>query len=306
GPASGLTPVVSEEAEPAPPPEEEESRVVRRLDEAKALIEDGLLEEAVGVLESLPAATEEVAELLDQIEAREKSCRELADEAVRLAGTGYTAAALEAVEQAQKLWAKSRTVLAVRAELTAKAEAERAPAAGQVPEDLRAALQEERYAAARALLEKHVREDAVTEEMGEAISQFKRGRVRRAFLDSIQNAKRLCLQGHAEEAKEQWLEAARWLTGGAERERLRRIARAAGEGNLHVDAEAVDAAALPEGTDPELGDVQAAAEFDELWQPARTPPRITGWRWYLLLGALALLAFIIVGGLTLLVGLLAG
>ncbi|MHC5034229.1 MAG: serine/threonine protein kinase [Planctomycetota bacterium] len=305
-PAPGAAPVVSEEAEPAPPPEEQESRIARRLDEAKALIEDGLLEEAVGVLESLPAATEEVAELLDQIEAQEKSCRELADEAVRLAGTGYTAAAMEAIEQAQKLWAKSKTVMAVRAELTARAERESAPAPGEVPEDLRAALQEERYAAARALLEKHIRENAVTEEIAEAISQFKAKRVRRAFLDSIQNAKRLCLQGHPEESKEQWLEAARWLPGGPERERLRKIARAAGEGKLRVDAEAVDAAALPEGADPELGDVQPAAEYDDEWQPAGTPPRIIGWRWYLLLCALALLAFIIVGGLTLLAGLLGG
>jgi hypothetical protein len=288
-------------------PELEEGLPVEgQLRDARQLIEEGLLDEALGILESLPDHAVGVAELLDQIEARQRSCRDLAEEAVRLAGLGNVQAAMETIEQAQTLWAESSTAMAVRGELAAEAVRAGVRAEGGLPEPLHRALAEGKYAVARTLLEKCIREEAVPPETEEALRQFKKGRVRKAFLDSLQSAKRLYVQGHHEEAKAQWLEAARWLPSGAEKQRLRQIAAAATKGSLVVAPESV---APVEG--PGLGEAQgaprsAAAEGQALAGGSQQSAPAGKWKRYVLLAVLALAAAVVVGVLTLLWGVLGG
>ncbi|MHC4788318.1 MAG: hypothetical protein ACYS8K_03825, partial [Planctomycetota bacterium] len=271
----------------------------RALDDARELVEQGRLEEAVDLLEAVPPGARGVEELLDQIEARQRACRELTDEAVRLAGTGYGEAAMETIEQAERLWGDSKTVMAVKSELQAEAEQKgSAPSAG-VPEPLRKALAAEKYATARNVLEKLTREGPLSGEVQQAVRQFKEGRVRKGFLDNIHEARRLYLAGERSDSKARWLEAARWLPGGPERERLHRLAQAAERGTLQLDPEALRPGELS-GRLAEMeaerrgGDVGAPRKQDAEKASARRSKR------YTLLTVLAAVAFAVGGGLALL------
>ncbi|KPK62622.1 MAG: hypothetical protein AMK73_05870 [Planctomycetes bacterium SM23_32] len=264
------------------------------LQKARELVGEGRLEEAVQVLESLPPGTEGVAELTDQVERRHRECEELVEEAVRLAGLGERAAAAEIVREAEQRWPHSRTLAAVKAELLA-AEEEEAAGTG-VPDPLAAALESGRYAAARSMLEKLIREGPLSTDLRRAVEKFKKGRVRRAFLDNINTARRLYVLGHHDEAAEHWLEAARWLPGSPERERLRRIAGVARKGRLRLDVQdAAVAAAAAGGVASGLSTASRQAPKVR-WSRAK-------WRWMLV--GLAVAAFLLVAGLTLLWGQLA-
>jgi tetratricopeptide (TPR) repeat protein len=206
-----------------------------RLHEAQILVGKGLLSEALQVLESLPRGTAGVSELLDDIERRHEEGERLANEAIRLAGMGQVKAAVEAVKQAEKLWAESRTIKAVRAELDAVSDyAEETVDAGVSPA-LREALEAGRYGDARPILERLLRAGAISDELRQAVRQFKRGRARKAFLSSIRAAKRAYAAGRHDKSEEYWLEAAAWLPAGADRERIRKIARAAAAGRLLLE-----------------------------------------------------------------------
>jgi tetratricopeptide (TPR) repeat protein len=208
-----------------------------RVENARGYMEEGLLDEAVDVLEALPPETEGMAELLDEIEKRHQACEELTQEAVRLAGSGRPVAARETIEEAERLWRRSRTVIAVKAELAAEAGQDPELLSSDVPEPLRQALGAGRYLAARSQLEKLIRKGHTSEDVLRVVRRFKRERARKAFLDSINKARRLYVLGHQQEAKEQWLEAANWLPGGPHRARLRMIAGAAGRGKLRLNAD---------------------------------------------------------------------
>jgi tetratricopeptide (TPR) repeat protein len=207
------------------------------LDRARALAAEGRLEEAVVALESLPAGTPGLEEVLDQVEQRQRAAEKLVEEAIRLASTGHVDGAVETVERAERLHPNSATVIATKAELMAEAERSRARPAGEVPEALEAALEVGKYAVARSMIEKLIRDEPVTPALQEVIRRFKQGRVRQAFLDHLRTARRLYVLGHRTEAAQHWLEAGRWLPSGAEREQLRLIAGAAEKGVLEVEAE---------------------------------------------------------------------
>jgi hypothetical protein len=235
-------------AQAGPPSEEEDdftSQVVLaspddvpgRIENARDLVGEGLLDEAVDVLEALPPDTEGMPELLDEIERRHQACEELTQEAVRLAGAGKPAAARETIEEARRLWRNSRTVIAVKSELAAEAGQDPELLTSDIPEPLRQALAAGRYLAARSQLEKLIRKGHTSEEVLRVVRRFKHERARKAFLDSINKARRLYVLGHQQEAKEQWLEAANWLPGGPQRARLRMIASAAGRGKLALNAD---------------------------------------------------------------------
>ena len=95
-------------------------------------------------------------------------------------------------------------------------------------------------------LERLIRQDQLNEEVLRALERFRRGRVRKAFLDSIASARRLYVLGHAREAAEQWLNAARWLPSGPERTRLRQIAAEASRGRLKIDVQQLGLADMTE------------------------------------------------------------
>jgi hypothetical protein len=270
-----------------------EGEVQRLIARARQMVEEGLLDEAVQVLESLPAGTEGAADLIDEVDRRCSECQQLTEEAVRLAGLGNHAAASELVKEAEGRWPHSRTLIAVKADLMAAAQ-EAPTSEGGIPGPLGTALEAGRYAAARTTLEKLIREGAVNDELRRAIREFKKGRVRRAFLDNINTARRLYVLGHREEAAEHWLEAARWLPQGSDREKLRRIAGEARRGRLQLDVEdaAVAAAARP----------LEAAPAEPVARPQR--PAWSRRKWRLFLIAAGVLAFLLVGGATLIWGLL--
>ncbi|MFO8006664.1 MAG: protein kinase [Candidatus Brocadiia bacterium] len=223
----------AEEHAPAPPAPPDNAPQI--MAEARAKVDVGELEEALGLLEQLPPGTKGMARLLDEIEHREREGERLAEEAIRLAGMGQREAAVEAIYQAAELNPSSLTVASVKDELGLPEEG-RPERDDDLPAELRTALRSGRYATARPLLEKLLREGAPSDALQRAVRQFKEGRVRKAFRESIQAARRLYLSGERQKAREYWLEAARWLPSGAERERLRRIARAAGKGKLELDA----------------------------------------------------------------------
>jgi hypothetical protein len=207
------------------------------LAQARDQMEKGLLDEALDALDSVPPGTDGLEDLLGEIDARHRACGKLTQEAVRLAGMGETEAALETVSEAEKLWAKSATLMSVKAELAGAAakDGTRVSLGGSGP--LQAALDAGRYDVARSLLESLVRQGPFTKELGEALRRFKRERVRSAFLASVRTARRLYVQGHRKEASDLWEEAARWLPTGRHRERLRRIAGAATRGKVRVGVE---------------------------------------------------------------------
>ncbi|MGD2173773.1 MAG: protein kinase [Candidatus Brocadiaceae bacterium] len=237
-----------------------EHEAADRVAQAEAAIEKGRLHAALDLLESLPPDTPGIETLLDEVERRQEASDDLAAEAVRLAGMGKTDAAIDTIEQAESLYCDSSTVIAVREELGAPSPD--APP-GDLPEPLVKALASGRYGVARPLLERALCSGTITEEVREAVREFKRGRVRKAFLDNARAARRAYRTGDRKTAREHWLEAARWLPSGPERERLRRIAVAAGRGRLRIDTETLGALAERE---------QATAEpAPEPAPPEQTP-----------------------------------
>jgi len=240
--ATGRQPRPVRAEEPAPEEAEEEPAraVVRQLTpeetlaEARTLADQGLLEEAVERLESLPRSTEGMAELLDEIERRRDACRELTAEAVRLAGMGRADAALDNLRQAEDLWANSATVAALKADLAREAGRDERELSAPAADPLQEALERGDYERARELLEKACREGRADQGVVEALRRFKRERVGAALMENVRQARRLYVQGHREAAERHWLEAARWLPPGSARERLRRFARAARSGKLRV------------------------------------------------------------------------
>ena len=111
---------------------------------------------------------------------------------------------------------------------------------------------------ARTHLEKLIRAGTLSDEALDAVRQFKKGRVRKAFLDSIAGARRLYVLGHHREAARHWMEAARWLPSGPERSRLRQVAAAAGTGRLVVDVQKLGLAGLRDEVGPGLATHQPA------------------------------------------------
>jgi hypothetical protein len=231
---------------PAPPEEqfteEVEAEPDELLEQARECIEAGNFEEALTLLETMPPGAEEVQPLLDEIEERQAQCRRLTAEAVRLAEMGSSDAALETVKEAEKAWSGSATLVAVKAELAAAAGKDESELEG-TGSALEYALDNEDYNRARTLLEKELRKDEHSEQLRSAVRRFKHGRVRRAFLDNIRNARRLYALDHREEAMECWLEASRWLPPGEHKVRLRKIARLAREGELDLNLRNVAVAA---------------------------------------------------------------
>jgi serine/threonine protein kinase len=216
------------------------------LDRARALIEKGSLTAALDVLETLPPGMEGAEELVDEIERRHKACEVLVQEAVALAGLGKPQAAMDAISEAEKLRADSDTVAAVKAELAAAAGQDEALLQGRMPKALLDALEAQRYPVARTHVEKVIRFGVLSDDALEVIRRFKKGRVRKAFLDGIAGARRLYVLGHHREAAREWVEAARWLPSGPERSRLRHIAEVAGRGDLVVDVQKLGLSELQE------------------------------------------------------------
>jgi len=279
--------LVDDDPQETPPPVEPSERptvgaLEEILAEAEACMEGGRLEDAVDMLESISPDDPRVQDLLDRIEKRQETSEQLAQEAVRLAEMGHTDAAQDTVAQAEKLWQSSSTVAAVKQELDMTA-GEKSDLDGSIPGPVVDALENERYAAARPLLEKLLRDEPMTDEIREAVKRFKQGRARTAFLDNIHMARRMYLSGEHEEARRHWMEAARWLPRGPEREKLRRIAAAAAKGSLALAPEEV-------GTDGEApGDApEPESEYPSL------PPRPPGaWTGSIVLGVVALVAAIL-------------
>ncbi len=241
GSTASFVAAVAEQLEPEPPPQRlpgppapPAANTPHILAEARAKVDVGELEEALELLEQLPPRTKGMGQLLDEIEHREREGERLAEEAVRLAGMGKPEAAAEAIYRASELNPASLTVASVKEELGVPGHGQ-SEGEDELPAELRTALRSGRYATARPLLEKLLREGAPSDAVQRAVREFKEGRVRKAFRESIQAARRLYLSGEHQKAGEYWLEAARWLPSGPERERLRRIARAAGKGRLELD-----------------------------------------------------------------------
>jgi len=217
---------------PEPPPPCDPEEMERQ---ARELIEQGKLEGALDLLEQLPPGTEGLNELLDEIVQRQQTSRQLSEEAVRLADMGRTDAALDAIDQACAMWGGSSTIMAIRDELASSCESAPSKPAQEPADALHEALAAENYTLARSLLEKALRDHPVTDEARQAARRFRHDRVRKFFLDSLGNARRLFALGHVDEAVECWREAARWLPPGPDRERLRKICRAARRGKLRAD-----------------------------------------------------------------------
>ena len=186
-------------------------------------------------MEGLPAETEGLEDLLDEIDKRQRTCDSLVQEAVRLAERGNRDAAMQAISEAEQLWSGSETLIAVREDLERLAGHDSDIRSGRVPVPLQEALEDERYPAARTQIESAMRQGPISDEMDTAIRRFKRGRVRKAFLENIAAARRLYVLGHRNESRDHWLEAANWLPPGSHRARLREIAAAAGKGRLNLD-----------------------------------------------------------------------
>jgi hypothetical protein len=209
--------------------------VAGRLADARALVEKGNLDAAVDMVEGLPPDAAGMDELLDDIDRRQRACGDLVQQAVRLAEAGNQDAAMQAVAEAEQLWTGSETVAAVREDLARMAGQDEDIRNGRVPLPLQEALEDERYAAARTQVESILRQGPASEDVAKAVRRFKRGRVRKAFLDNIAAARRLYVLGHRNESREHWLEAANWLPPGPQRARLREIAAAALKGQLDID-----------------------------------------------------------------------
>jgi len=223
---------------------EEESS--RRLQQASQLVQEGQLESALEIIESLPPDLPGVAEILDEIEHRDEHSEELVSEAIRLAGMGELDAALEAIAEAEALYPKSPAVRSVKADLTSaqpSAAPAPAPAPAAAPDMFEDALERRRYGAARAILEKQLRDGPLTPKLADRVRRFRKERAREGLLSNIRNARRFYLRGEFTEAAQRWLEAARWVAPGPHRERLRRIAQAAARGVLRIDVEQLAAAA---------------------------------------------------------------
>jgi len=246
-PEEQATPTAEVSTHRRPPKADRAGDLPRTLEEARARMEAGLLEEAVNILESLPPATPGLADLADEIEARHRACEELTREAVRLAGMGQNEAAAETIHEAEQLWPRSPALMTVKAELSGQARADEADAAVKAFRD---AFEAGRYDTAEALLEAMLRQGPLTKTGEAAVKQFKRARTRTVFLDSIKAAKRLYVLGHQADARKFWLEAARCLPPGPHRERLRRIADAAAKGKLQVAVEPAEPLPADEGAPP--------------------------------------------------------
>jgi CHASE3 domain sensor protein len=296
----------------APPEEQfaapEEATEEEMMEQARECVQRGHFEEAVDLLEALPKAGDEIQELLDEIEARQAECRRLTAEAVRLAEIGNPEAALETVREAEQAWSGSATLVAVKAELAEAAGRDEAELEG-TSSALEYALDKEDYNRARTLLEKELRKGNSSGALRNFVRRFKHGRVRRAFLDNIRNARRLYALEHREEAMECWVEASRWLPPGEEKVRLRKIARLAREGNVELDLRNVAAAAqhraeaeqrareaIEAGNTAALDEAARDLSPDDKERLERQAGQADGGQkrslrkvWYLLIGALVLI-----------------
>jgi serine/threonine protein kinase len=217
--------------------------IASRVQQAAEMARQGRLETALDLVESLPPGTPGVDAVLDDLERRDQASAKLAGEAAQLATTGDLSAAISAVQEAEKLFQTSPAVRAVKAGLSGSYGAETVPAAN-VPDALERALEAGQYEQARPLLEKLLREGELTPQLADRVRRFKLGRARKAFLENVRDARRLYLRGERTVSAQRWLEAARWLAPGPDRERVRRRATEAVRGALRLDVEALAAAAL--------------------------------------------------------------
>lgn len=298
---------------------------LERLEEARVLTEEGELDEALDIVEALPPETPGVDELLDRIEQHEatrwepaektsrgEAARETgrqADESSAEPAEGKSAVLREHEEALEAALEEESQPPAEPAEETAELRSSETPPlseeAGEETEETglestlqraRLALEGEKYKSARPLLEKGLRMDPEHHEVAELVQRFKRGRVRRSFLENIRSARRNYLSGQGRAAAGHWLEAARWLKPGDRRERLRAIASAAAEGTLDLSA---DELARPARNSTASGDAgtgdltpEVQEKLDRMFRESREERR----KWRRLL--LGFLAFVIAAGLT--------
>ncbi len=266
--STGRTPLPSEarqsektgtQPEPSAPqvPPPSPSVTADRLEEAEIFIGKGRLDDAVAILETLPPGTPGMADLLDEVERRQEASERLADEAVRLAGMGKIEAAADSLRQAETLWIDCETVQAVKSELSVAADEDSAFRTGKVPFTLRDALDARRYAEARPLVERLLEEEYLSDEARRTIEEFKLGRARKGLLDSVKAARKMVVAGQMDRARHHWLEAAKWIPSGPERDKLLRFAEATARGKLRVgdvpdEKTIADAAPSPQPTGPDL------------------------------------------------------
>jgi len=227
----------------------DEPETAHRVQQAGELARQGQLEAALEMVESLPPGTPGVDGILDEIEHRDRASADLASEAIRLASTGDMTAAMSAVEEAEKLFQTSPAVRAVKAELVSGKAAAPLPAAATA-DALDEFLAADRFEVARPLLEKLLRDGELTPQLADQVRRFKSGRARKGFLDNVRDARRFYLRGERTVSAQRWLEAARWLAPGPDREHVRHRAAEAARGVLRLDAQALAAAALAQPPQP--------------------------------------------------------
>ncbi|MHA1573848.1 MAG: hypothetical protein ACTSX8_07615, partial [Alphaproteobacteria bacterium] len=213
------------------------------IQQARALVDDGKLEEAVALLEQVTPGTAGLTELLDQVEERFRVSEELTNEALKLAEMGKTEEALDALGEAQSLWSESGPASVLKGDLGDGADGGVSFEPGRIPQPLKEAMELGKYSTVRAMLDRYVTEGPVTDDLLAVIAEFKQARVRTAILENVRAARKLYVQGHREEARDRWLEAARWLPRSTARERLRRVARHAERGELKIDIKKLPALA---------------------------------------------------------------
>jgi serine/threonine protein kinase len=280
-PAESAEPEAEVEAEPSPEEEdlEDEDTAQIQVEEARALVRDGRLAEALDVLESLPPGTPGRRALLDEIAQRHDESNVLAAEAVRLAGMGHTDAAAEALSNAEELSQQSENVRTVRTDLAGADEQMPLTTADAVMQRLKETLDREDFEGARPLLENLIRNPEARAEIADLVSAFKKGRVRAAIRENIRQARRSYLQGDHRKSAHHWREVSRWLPPGPHREALRAIAKAAGEGTLQLDAEELATAVVEEQppaapTDQaSLPSMEVQQKLDALRREAAIPDR---------------------------------
>lgn len=218
------------------------------LDQARRLVDENQLAEALDVIESLPHGLPGIEKLLDEIELRDAQAKEQAERGASDDADTLMEATQEVLEDMDDAWSDSELVRLVREELP-EVDGEAGIEEGELPEGfeeatleqtvvrLQEALRDGDYRTARPLLEKLLRTDPDNDQVARLANTYKLGRVRRAFRACIREARRAYLNGERNTAAHQWLEAARWLAPGPQRQRLREIADAAAAGTLvlHVD-----------------------------------------------------------------------
>ncbi len=117
----------------------------------------------------------------------------------------------------------------------------------------------------------------LTPQLADQVRRFKMGRARKGFLQNVRDARRFYLRGERTVSAQRWLEAARWLAPGPDRERVRHRAAEAARGVLRLDVEALAASALADRPEPAAHARTACAPGPpQCARPARPAPQAAG------------------------------